>query len=107
LVSTIALPLLRVALLEAARAAEAGVGERDVDAPVGGERGLHHRLLLVPLGDVAGDGEAAELLGERLDLVRGARSEDEPVAGLRGLARGGGADAGRGAGDEEDARRSR
>ena len=100
------LPVVDVALLEAARRAEAGVGERDVDPPVGVERGLDERLLLVPLGDVAGDGDralvAAELLGEGVDLVRGARGEDEAVAGLRGVAGGGGADAAGGAGDEED-----
>ena len=68
------------------RGAEAGVGERDVDPPVGVERGLDERLLLVPLGDVAGDGErtlgAAELLGERGELVLRAGGEDEAVAGL-------------------------
>ena len=86
--------MLDVALLEAARGAEAGVGERDVDAPEGVERGLDERLLLVPLGDVAGDGEravvAAELLGERVELVGGAGGEDErgsrPRAAWRAVA---------------------
>ena len=100
------LPVLDVALVEAARAAEAGVGEGDVDAPVGVERALHQRLLVGPLGDVAGDREgalvAAELLGEGGELVLGAGAEDEPVAGLGGMAGGRGADAGGGAGDEED-----
>ena len=51
------LPVVDVALLEAAWRAEAGVGEGDVDPPEGVERGLDERLLLVPLGDIAGDGD--------------------------------------------------
>ena len=45
---------------------------------------------------------AAELLGERVELVLRARREHEPVAGLGGAPGGRGADAARGAGDEED-----
>ena len=45
---------------------------------------------------------AAELLGEGGELVLRAGAEDEAVAGLGGLAGGGFADAGGGAGDEED-----
>ena len=50
-------PVLRVLLEEAARGAEAGVGEHDVDPPELVERALHERLLVLPLGDVAADGE--------------------------------------------------
>ena len=47
-VSTIVAPVLGRLLEKAARGAEAGVGEHDVDPPEGVERGLHHRLLLRP-----------------------------------------------------------
>ena len=60
------------------------------------------RLLVLPFGDVAADRQPADLVRERLQLVLGARGEDDLVAGLGGLAGGGGADAGAGAGDEED-----
>ena len=96
------LPLLRRALLEPARAAEAGVGERDVDPPVLVEGAAHERLLVLPLGHVAADGEAAGLVGERLQLVLAAGGEHDAVSGLGGVAGGGGADARRGTGDEED-----
>ena len=64
------------------------------------------RLLVLPLGDVAAHGDrplgAAELVGQRAQLVLRAGGEHEAVAGLGGRARGGGADAARGAGDEQD-----
>jgi hypothetical protein len=85
---------------------EPGVGEDDVDAPERVERGADERLLLVPLRDVAGHRErptiAAELLRERVELVLRARGEHHPVALLRRLPGGGGADPGGGAGDQED-----
>ena len=56
--------------------------------------------------DVTTDGQRPvvppELGGQRGDLVLGAGGEHEAVAGVAGAAGGGGADAGRGAGDEED-----
>ena len=65
-----------------------------------------HRLLLIPLGDVAADREcalrAAKRVGELTQAVGRARGEHEAVAGLGGVAGGRGADAARRAGDEED-----
>ena len=91
---------------ESPRRSEPGVRERHVEAPEPLERRLHERLLLLPLGHVAGHGDralgAAQLLGERLDAVGGARAERQPIAGLGGLAGGGGADPAGGAGDQED-----
>ena len=96
------LPVLHVALTEPARPAEARVGERDVDPAVLVERAPHERLLVVPLGDVAADGDRlGQFAGERLQLVLGAGGQHEPVAGLGGLAGGLGADAGGRAGDQE------
>ena len=95
-------PLLRLALQPAARAAEAGVGEDGVDPAVLVERAAHQRLVVLPARDVGGDGDAADLGGERVELVGAARGQHEAVAGLGGLARRGGADAARGAGDQED-----
>ena len=71
-------------LEEAALGAEAGVGEDDVDAPEGVERGRGQALLLAPVHDVARDDEraarAAELLAERLEAVAAARGEHQAVA---------------------------
>ena len=64
------------------------------------------RLLVVPARHVAAHRDrlllAAELLRQRLELVLGARGQHDAVAELDGSARGGGADAGAGAGDHED-----
>ena len=66
------------------------------------KRAPHERLLVLPLGDVAADGDRlGQLAGERLQLVLGAGGEHEPVAGLGRLAGGRGADPGGGAGDQE------
>ena len=58
------------------------------------------------LGHVAAHGQrvlvAAELLGQRRELVLRARRQHDAVAELHGAARGGGADAGAGAGDHEN-----
>src|SRR4029079_11983 len=70
------------------------------------ERDGPRRLLVGPLGHVALDCDravaTAELLRELLELVDRASREHEPPAVLRKLARRGGADTGRGAGEEED-----
>src|SRR3954471_8824911 len=99
-------PLLRRLGGEAALGAEASVGEDDVDAAEALERGGGHRLLLVPLGDVAGDREralvAAQLRGQSLEAVARARREHEAVTLRGGGVGGGGADAARRAGDQED-----
>ena len=85
---------------------EPRVRKRHVEAAEPLERRLHERLLLLPLGHVAGHRDralgSAQFLGERLDAVGGARSERHPMAGLGGLARGGSADPAGGAGDQED-----
>ena len=64
------------------------------------------RLLLVPLGHVAGDGEARSgppsSAASASSLSVRAGGEHDAVAGLRGVASGRGADAARGAGDQED-----
>ena len=60
-------------LFEAAVGAEAGVGERDVQAAVGGQRLRGHPLLVGPLVHVAGDGKAVER------LRHGARTLGVPV----------------------------
>ena len=94
LVSTIAFHSSGVARLEAARAAEAGVGEGDVEAAVGVERARDERLLVLPLGHVAADGEralvAAELVGERRAAcprsARRARAGSRPAAAWRAVA---------------------
>ena len=52
-------PVLGRLVEEAARGAEAGVGEGDVEPPEAVERGGDHRLLLLPLGHVAADREGA------------------------------------------------
>jgi photosystem II stability/assembly factor-like uncharacterized protein len=53
--------------LEAARAAEAGVGEDDVDAPEGVERPAHERVLVAPLGHVAADRDGALVAADSYD----------------------------------------
>ena len=92
-------------LEETARCAEAGVGEGDVESAVLLERPLDERLLLVPFGHVAGDRDRAlvtpELGGQLAQAIGRARGQHEPVAGGRGLSRGGGSDPARGAGDQE------
>ncbi len=99
-------PVLGIVAEKAARGAEAGVGEGDVEAAEALEGLRHHRLLLSPVGHVAGHGQralrAAELVGQRFELVHRARGEHQAEAVLRGAAGGGGADAGARAGDEED-----
>ena len=93
-------------LEEPALGAEAGVRPDDVDAPEMRERRRDDGLLLGEVRDVALHREraigAAELLGERVELVLRTGREHEPVAGLRGPAGGGGADPARRSGDEED-----
>jgi hypothetical protein len=94
----------------AARGAEAGVGEDDVDPPVAVQRALHEPLVVLEGGDVAAHGQralgAAELLGQGLQLVLRARAEDDAVA-RRPPRRGrGGADAGGCAGDQKTGTRS-
>jgi len=85
-------------LEEAALGSETGVGEDDVDAPEVMQRGPDHVLLLAEVRDVAGDSDralgAAELLGERLELVGRAGGEHEAVAVRRRMACRGRADAG-------------
>ena len=80
--------------------------ERDIDAAEGVDRGGGQALVVLPGGDVRDDGDrrarASALGGERLQLVLRARREDEPVTGGGRGTRRGCADAGRGAGDEED-----
>jgi len=82
---------------EAALGSETGVGEDDVDATEVMQRGPDHVLLLAEVRHVAGDGDralgAAELLGERLELVGRVGGEHEAVAAGRRVARRGGADA--------------
>ncbi len=91
---------------KAARAAEAGVGERHVDPPERLERRVHHLLLLLPLGHVAAHRQrvlgAAELLGELLQALERAGGEHHAPA-LRVRAAGGrGADPRGGARDQQD-----
>ena len=69
---------------------------------VAGRRALPGSLYSCTKWAVTAMGEAADLARQRLQLVLGAGGEHAAVAGLRGVAGGGGADAGRGAGDEED-----
>ena len=98
-------PVLDRLLEEAARGAEAGVGEDRVDAAEALERGRGHRLDLVPLGDVAAHRQrpllAAELAGELLERLQPPRRQHQPVAAGR-RPRGRGADAAAGAGDQQD-----
>lgn len=71
-------------LEEAARGAEAGVGEDRVDPPEALERRSGHRLDLVPLGDVAAHGQrpllAAELGDQLLQGLQPPRGKHQPVA---------------------------
>ena len=98
-------PELRGLLEKSALGAESGIDEDDVEAAEALDRALHHLLLLVPLGHVAADGEralvAAELVRELGEPVDGASGEHDPVALAGRMAGGGGADAARGAGDQE------
>ena len=95
--------MLHGLLEEAARGAEAGVGEVGVHAAEAVEGRLDERLLVVPARHVAADRDrllvAAELLRERLELVLRAGGEHHAVAELDRAVSGGGADAGAGAGD--------
>ena len=78
-------PVLDRLLEEAARGAEAGVGEDRVDSPEVLQRRRGQRLDLVPLGDVAAHRDrpllAAELRGQRLQLLQPPRRQHQPVAG--------------------------
>ena len=98
-------PVLRALLQEPARGAEAGVGEEGVQTAELLQRGGHGGLLVVPLGHVAAHGQGgavAQLGGQVVDLVLGARGQHHaPSVGGRG-AGGGGADSAAGAGDQED-----
>ena len=97
-------PLLRRLLEEPALRAEARVREHRVDLAEPLECGGDEALLVVPLGDVAAHGERvvlAQLVGELGELVLRARSERDAPSALHGLARGRGADAGAGTGDQE------
>ena len=81
-------PVLGVVAEKAARGAEAGVGEGDVEAAEALEGAARPAPPAVPLGHVAADREralaAAELGGQRLELVHRARGQHQAVAGLRG-----------------------
>ena len=70
-------------LEEAARGAEAGVGEDGVDAAEALERRGGHRLDLVPLGDVAAHGQrpllATELADQLLQRLQPPRRQHQPV----------------------------
>jgi hypothetical protein len=90
------LPELGLLLEEAALGAEAGVGERGVDAAEAIERLLDEALLVGPLRHVAADDQravVAQFLRERAQLVLRARAQhDLPAFGNRGPG-GSGADA--------------
>jgi hypothetical protein len=91
-------------LEEAALGTKAGVGEERVEPAEALERGGHERLLVFPAGHVAAHGQSvlgtAELLGEPLELLLGARGQHHALAELDRAAGGGGTDAGAGAGDD-------
>ena len=87
--------------------AEAGVGEDHVHLAERVRRRRDQGLVGLPLGHVGLDRQrvlrAAELLDEPVELVLRPCGEHDAVAGLDGTAGGGGADAGAGTGDHEDA----
>ncbi len=97
-------PVLGRFLEESAGRPEAGVGEDDVDPAEPLDRRRGERLVLVPLGDVAGlDHDvvaAAEIGGKLVEGLLSAGREDEPVAVGEEALRGGGSDARAGSGDQ-------
>ena len=60
---------------ETAAGAEAGVGEDGVEAAEGVQRGLSELLLVLPVGDVAADGEGATRVG-RIEVLQAADAEE-------------------------------
>jgi hypothetical protein len=99
-------PVLGRLLQESPAGAEAGVGEDGVDTAEAIERGPGQHPLVPPVADVAGHRErtlgAAQLLGQLLHEPFATRGQHQPIAGLGCPARALGADAARGAGDQQD-----
>ena len=97
-------PVLDRLLEEAAGGAEACVGEDGVDPAEVGQRPRRQRLDLVPLGDVALDGDrrlrAAQLGGQVLERLAPPRREYQAVP-IGGQARRRGADSAARAGDQK------
>ncbi len=99
-------PLLGRFLEKAALGAEAGVGEDGVEAAESVDRRGGEALVVLPLGDVAANGDrglvAAELLGQLPELVLAAGRKHQAVSALGGRPRGRGANAARRAGDQKN-----